>query len=240
MIPGLYANYQKQWGQNTIWIISDLHFGDKELRKGITKRPSDEQLLKNINSCVGKKDTLIVLGDVGDLSYVRKLKGYKVLIKGNHDAGSSLYQREIFYKRYPQDYISYKGVKAEVREIFPEYSFSIDEGFGFHNPFDWWEVTLDNRLFDEVYEGALIIGEKLILSHEPIANINWALNLHGHNHFGIPHPDKYHYNFNADVINYKPINLNKFMKEGYLSKIPSIHRLTIDSATERKQKRKNK
>lgn len=97
MIPGLYANYQKQWGQNTIWIISDLHFGDKELRKGIAKRPSDEQLLKNINSCVGKKDTLIVLGDVGDLSYVRKLKGYKVLIKGNHDAGSSPSIKEKFF-----------------------------------------------------------------------------------------------------------------------------------------------
>ena len=51
----------------------------------------------------------------------------------------------------------------------------------------------DNHLFDEVYTGPLVIGEKIILSHEPLPNIDWALNLHGHNHNG-GKTDIYHYN----------------------------------------------
>ena len=38
-------------------------------------------------------------------------------------------------------------------------------------------------------------------------------------------------------FNYTPINLGKIIKDGILSDIESIHRLTIDRAGERKMKR---
>lgn len=184
MLAGIYDMFQ-HWGKQTVWIYSDPHFGDKDLECGIVNRPSDEEQIKMINSCVGRKDTLIILGDVGDIECVKKLRGYKVLIMGNHDAGKSNY--------------------AEV--------------------------------FNEVYEGALIVGEKLILSHEPV-DIPWLFNIHGHDHAGHNRPN--HLNVCSDVIGYTPINLNQFLKSGAMSKIQTIHRETIDNATKRKKKRGKK
>ena len=48
--------------------------------------------LKGINSVIGKSDTLIILGDIGNIEFVRKLRGYKILIIGNHDKGASMYK----------------------------------------------------------------------------------------------------------------------------------------------------
>lgn len=184
-LSGVYEIFNKRWCDQTVWVFSDTHFGDKDLRAGVPNRPSDEELVKMINSKVGRKDTLILLGDVGDVEYAKQLRGYKVLIAGNHDAGMSNY----------------------------------------------------DEVFDEVYPGALIIGEKLILSHEPV-EIPWMFNIHGHDHKGALR--KNHLNACADVVGYLPINLNQFLKSGPLSKVNSIHRQTIDKATERKKKRNGK
>ena len=184
-ISGMYNLFNEKWCKQTIWLISDTHFGDEELRAGIPGRPTDDELVKMINSKVGKKDTIIHLGDVGDVEFMKKIRGYKVLICGNHDAGAT----------------NYEGV------------------------------------FDEVYTGPLMIGEKLLLSHEPV-DILWAFNIHGHDHAGAGR--KNHLNVCLDVIDYEPINMNQIMKTGLLSKTESIHRLTIDNATERKNKRGNK
>ena len=182
-LPELYDCFQ-HWGEkNAVWVISDTHFGDKDIQKAFPNRPSDEELIKNINQKVGKTGTLLLLGDVGDIECAKQLKGYKVLICGNHDIGATNYK----------------------------------------------------EIFDEVYTGALIIGEKLLLSHEPI-DAKWIFNLHGHNHTGAK-TDKYHLNVCADVINYTPINFNQFLKSGALSKIQTIQRTVIDKATERKKKR---
>ena len=181
-LPGLYDCFQ-HWGEkNAVWVISDTHFGDKDIQKAFPNRPSDEELIKNISQKVGKTGTLLLLGDVGDIEYAKQLKGYKVLICGNHDAGATNYK----------------------------------------------------EIFDEIYTGALIIGEKLILSHEPV-DIPWAFDIHGHDHAGAKR--KGHLNVCADVIGYTPINFNQFLKSGASSKIQTIHRETIDKATERKKKR---
>ena len=181
-LPGLYDCFQ-HWGEkNAVWVISDTHFGDKDIQKAFSNRPSDEELIKNINQKVGKTGTLLLLGDVGDIECAKRLKGYKVLICGNHDAGATNYK----------------------------------------------------EIFDEVYTGALIIGEKFILSHEPI-DIPWAFDVHGHDHAGTKR--KGHLNVCADVIGYTPINFNQLLKSGASSKIQTIHRETIDKAAERKKKR---
>jgi calcineurin-like phosphoesterase family protein len=184
-LPGVYKIFNDRWCNQTVWIISDLHFGDEDLRAGIPNRPSDEELIKRINAKVGRKDTLIVLGDVGDIEFAKQLRGYKVLVCGNHDVGHTIYE----------------------------------------------------EIFDEVYSGPVMIGEKLLLSHEPI-QIPWATNLHGHDHQGAKR--KGCYNFCADVIGYEPVNLNQLLKSGIYKDVESIHRTTIDKATERKKKRGGK
>ena len=188
MIAGLYDIFEHWHKQGTVWIYSDTHFNDKDLGVGVKNRPNAEEHLKLINSKVGKKDTLILLGDVGDIEIARRLKGYKILIAGNHDAGMS----------------NYKDV------------------------------------FDEVYAGALIVGEKLILSHEPV-DVPWAFNIHGHVHSGEPMSDNQHFNVCGEARKcYEPVNLNQFMKAGFMAKIQTIHRDTIDKATKRARKRGKK
>ena len=188
MIAGLYDIFKHWHTTGTVWIYSDTHFNDEDLAVGVKSRPSAEEHLKLINSKVGKKDTLILLGDVGDIEIARRLKGYKILIAGNHDAGMSNYK----------------------------------------------------EVFDEVYAGALIVGEKLILSHEPV-NVPWAFNIHGHVHSGEPMSDNQHFNVCGEARKcYEPVNLNQFMKAGFMAKIQTIHRDTIDKATKRARKRGRK
>lgn len=231
-IPSLYGLFQERWGKfQTGWMISDTHFGDEDLKAGMT-RPSDEDIVKSINSCVGKNDLLIHLGDVGDVEYVRKLKGYKVLIMGNHDSGASNYKRQFAQKEYNQCW-TVEGAFADMKKLYPGWKIS------FHQVSTGYIVcTADNGLFDEVYEGALIVGEKLILTHEPV-EIPWLFNIHGHNHQGNVKTNN-HLNVCSDVVGHKPVSFNKFLKEGHLSKIQTIHRACIDNAIERKKKRGGK
>lgn len=238
MLNGIYQMFQ-HWGEQTAWIYSDPHFGDKDLDKGICGRPSTEEQIASINACVGRKDTLIILGDVGDIEAVRKLRaGRKVLIMGNHDSGRTNYEKNIIEEE-PFDYDKYtkEQVIKIMREKYPGWKIWVDECYGFHSPFHYWVAVADNNLFDEVYEGALIVGEKLILSHEPV-DIPWVFNIHGHDHAGTYRAN--HLNVCSDVIGYKPVNFNQFLKSGAMSKIQTIHRETIDKATERKKKRGNK
>lgn len=237
-LPGIYRFFLNQWENcQTCWIISDTHFGDNDLRQGIQNRPSDEEIVKLINSKCGKADLLIHLGDVGNLEYVRQLRAKrKVLIMGNHDTGRTNYERTTYHEIFEAD-MDEKSVRDAMARLYPNCKYFIEEGRGFHTPFEWWDAYADNQLFDEVYEGPVMIGEKLILSHEPV-NIPWAFNIHGHTHSGPIRQDKYHFNVCSDVIGYVPINLNQWMKQGHLAKIKSIHRTTIDTATIKSKKRK--
>lgn len=238
MIEGLYQPFQ-HWGESgTTWIISDTHFDDPDLIHAYADRPSAEEQVKRINAKCGKADTLIILGDVGDISYVRQLRvKYKILVMGNHDAGASNYKRQIFKKKFPDSLFQKHEALDEMKRLYPNCSYSIELHYDFHSPFTYWEVSADNRLFDEVYTGPIIISEKLLLSHEPINMIPWAYNLHGHVHDRRVKNNGNHFNVCADVIGYEPINFNKWMKEGHLAHIVSIHRETIDNATVRAKKR---
>ena len=95
------------------------------------------------------------------------------------------------------------------------------------------------EIFPEIYEGPLFISEKILLSHEPIFGLPWCLNIHGHDHNGVEqYPDGCkHLNLAANICGYTPINLGKIIKEGLLSDITGIHRMTIDRAIEGKMSR---
>lgn len=237
-IAGLYKAFDHWHQEGTLWVISDTHFGDADIRRGFPDRPTDDELVKRINSCAGRKDTLIMLGDVGDVSYVKQLRAkHKVLIMGNHDCGRTLYERKHEVKVFDKNLFQKDEVLLEMKRLYPDCRYDISEGYDFHSPFEYWEGRADNMLFDEVYEGALIIGEKFILSHEPV-ELPWALNFHGHDHQGGPHKNSV--NCCCDVIGYKPINMNQIMKQGLAARIDTIHRETIDRATKRKKKRGGK
>lgn len=239
MLPYIYDKFQHWAKDGAVWIYSDPHFGDEDLACGVPGRPDDEAHIKAINSCAGRKDTLVILGDVGNLEAVRKLRAaYKVLIMGNHDAGATNYKRKIEIETFDIEKYTREAALEEARKKYPGWKLEIWEGYDIsHAPFAYWVIRADNQLFDEVYEGALIIGEKLLLSHEPV-DIPWAFNIHGHDHAGKKRPG--HLNVCSDVIGYKPINFNQILKSGVASKVQSIHRITIDKATARKIKRGGK
>lgn len=175
MIKGLYNSFAERWYRGgSVWFYSDPHFGDEEMKYLRKNYISDDEQVKRINSKLGKNDTIIFLGDIGDTSFIKKIKGYKVLVMGNHDSGRSNYE-----------------------------------------PF-----------FNEIYEGILIIGPKIVLSHEPI-DMRFCFNIHGHDHSG-GFKDENHLNVCAELINYTPINLTKLIKEGRFKDIEDIHRITID------------
>lgn len=90
--------------------------------------------------------------------------------------------------------------------------------------------------FDEIYTGPIFIAEKILLSHEPVHGLPWCINIHGHDH-GYKEPYQEgckHLNLAANRCNYTPVNLGKLIKEGLLSDVKNIHRMTIDKVIQRK------
>lgn len=83
------------------WFIADPHFGHANIIK-YEKRPfasteeMDATLTGNWNACVHKMDRIFVLGDFAFLpsaktiKTVQSLKGYKILVLGNHDRHRSV------------------------------------------------------------------------------------------------------------------------------------------------------
>ena len=232
-IAGLYKMFDHWHAEGTLWIYSDPHFNDPDLKKGIN-RPDAEELVKLINSKCGRKDTLIILGDIVDIEPVKQIRAQrKILVMGNHDAGRTNYERQVITQLFSKVLYTKEQALECMKTMYPNCRYNIEERKQLDS---FFEISADNQLFDEVYEGPVMIGEKLILSHEPV-DIPWAFNIHGHIHDSKHKNDKRHFNVCADVIGYTPVNMNQFMKSGALAHIETIHRQTIDIADARKAKR---
>lgn len=186
----------KHWTEfQNIWIYSDPHFSDAESQYFRRNYPGDEEQVKRINSKVGRRDMIIFLGDICNTEYIKQIKGYKVLVMGNHDKGASNYIKNII-----------NGAS--------------------------------NRLFDEVYEGPVIINDRIILSHEPFLS-PYLFNVHGHVHAGVNgaiFPGAW--NCCAEHLDYYPISLKTIVESGRLREIETLHRQTIDKATIKSMKKK--
>lgn len=229
MFKNLYDNFAHWFhdGRGTVYFYSDPHFNDPEMVHLRKNYIGDEEQIKRINSKIGKYDTLVVLGDVGDIEWVRKIRGYKVLVMGNHDMGATKYKRKVIKEGFNGFLYSKDEVYQYMLKYFPHFNISITfDG-------DDWIATADNGLFDEVYEGALMIAPNIILSHEPV-NFPFAVNIHGHDHSNW-YPGGI--NVCAEHIDYTPVPLKDLVEKGLL-KAPDIHRETIDKAIDRKAKRK--
>lgn len=233
MIKTLYPPFRKWTEKGTLWIYSDPHFSDPDMKELRENYIGDEEQIARINSKVGKHDTIIFLGDIGNEEMIRKIRGYKVLIMGNHDKGVSNYQRQVIGTKFDKSLFTKERVREIANMRHPGWKITIKEGFEVtHAPFEFWWMEADNGLFNEVYEGPLFVAEKLILSHEPI-DLPYAVNIHGHEHCYILR--NHHLNVCAEHINYYPVNLDREIKSGLLSKVESIHRQTIDRATLKKK-----
>ena len=224
MISILYEPFKKWSERGSVYIISDPHFLDAEsfeFRKAQGKLPKEitsigalaDYLVKEINKVCHRNDTLICLGDVGDIECIKKLRaGHKVLVLGNHDKGAAYYKR----------------IK-EVKETLAGETGAVLKR----------ETISDNHLFDEVYSGPLMISDKILISHEPIIPCpDYIVNLCGHVHAN-RHKFKIkkhqYYNFCVEAIDYKPISLADLIKNGLLSKVKDIHEVTVAGAVERKK-----
>ena len=207
MYKSLYDSFARWFhdGKGQVYFYSDPHFSDDEMKHLRANYIGDDEQVKRINSKIGKYDTIVFLGDIGDVNFIKRIRGYKVLIQGNHDSGAVNYRRHI-----TNVFIDGQIIQCD-----------------------------DNHLFDEVYEGILIIGPKLILSHEPI-NFKYGLNIHGHDHSKLYMQDDRHLNVCAENIGYTPVCLKDIVTSGVLKDISDIHRDTIDNATAKKKKRKEK
>ena len=242
MIKSLYDCFKHWSDKGSVWIISDPHFADEDCKLMNPDWPEPEQQVKIINKNIHKLDTLICLGDVGDESYISLINcRHKVLITGNHDKGSSIYKKkewDISLDHIKPDYTVKESQKdfdvrlaKEIAEIRKDPHINVNGPWlNFHSPFV--SATVDNKLFDEVYDGPLFIADRILLSHEPIFGLeNFCVNIHGHCHNG-QHRYDGHINLAADVVNYQPFNLGQAIKDGILSGVPNYHRNTIDWATE--------
>ena len=246
MLPQLYKKFQDWSAKGSVWIYSDPHFGDSDCKIMDPNWITPEEQLKKINDKVKKGDTLILLGDIGNSEYIKRIKaGYKILISGNHDVGLTNYKKtvtheikEIFAKcvdeeKYEIDVaIERKSFHKYLYEKYPYAKINIQERYEFHSPFHFFDATIDDNLFDEVYGGPLFISDKILLSHEPIYNECWY-NIHGHRHSddNTNYKGKNYFNCCANVIKYEPINLKDIINSGALKNIPTIHRKTIDIAS---------
>ena len=85
MIACLYDCF-KHWAVNgSVGILSDPHFCDEDCKKMDRNWIDPDEHVAMINKKWHKNDTLILLGDLGDPEYVKKIKAKKVLVTGNHD-----------------------------------------------------------------------------------------------------------------------------------------------------------
>lgn len=216
----------------------------------------DQMQIDNINKVVHKNDTLVILGDVGNPEYVKKLKaGYKVLVMGNHDAGRSNYEKRTIKhlllngKIIPQydnkdDYSELVNIHDEItwcgnniKHVKHSDGYIYEEWFYFKDGTKGGTYKEEINLFDEVKEGTMQIGPKIMLSHEPLEHSDFWLNIHGHNHINVQASDTNHFNAIAECLKYFPISLDEIIGLKPLKNIQDIHRKTIDKAIDRKKKR---
>lgn len=199
---GLYDIFYNNWYKNrgTVYLYSDPHFNDKEMEK-IRKVDSDFQI-KRIYNKVKKNDTIIFLGDIVNVEEIKKIRGYKVLILGNHDKGVSNYE-EIFDEVYKGPLVISDKIILSHEPLYVRGLLNI------HGHDHSGSLFIDDMMkdfdcdipMDDLFNAQLDTVKKYKLNH---------------------------INVTAEWINYEPISLNKILKSGVLKNIINIHRLTID------------
>lgn len=95
---------------NVDFIIGDLHFGNDGMfnraysKTFSTKEEYMESVVKNYNQVISNNHRVVFLGDLGNgeelKKYIPKMKGYKILILGNHDKYAKRFYNDLFDEVY--------------------------------------------------------------------------------------------------------------------------------------------
>ncbi len=210
-----------------IFLISDSHFGHKAV---LEKEPSRLKSAKVCgyddfytfhkdlwNAAVGKKDRILHLGDLyypGGFSYLKELKGRKILVVGNNDV---------------QRFEKLKELKK----------WNVQQGLNLHIP---QRGEILQKLYDEfgkifikedIYLNAIVqdIGkERIMFSHFPVFNrkvndrfaksrdvldrlfilADCSLNIHGHIHSRDTN-NSFCFNVSCEQLGFKPKRLSEIL-----------------------------
>lgn len=101
MIQSLYEPFKHWSDSGSIWLISDPHFEDTDTKLMNPNWIDVNEHIKIINNMVYKNDTLVCLGDCGNLERFNDIKcKNRVLIKGNHDDKSNSKYIKYFQEVY--------------------------------------------------------------------------------------------------------------------------------------------
>ena len=86
-----------------LWISTDWHFYKNKDNIKFKVNPNIDKILNNYKKCIKPNDTFIFLGDLYDartifdmklvpkIFDIKKLKGHKIMIKGNHDVNNTIF-----------------------------------------------------------------------------------------------------------------------------------------------------
>jgi len=127
------------------WFCSDHHFGHRNIinfkdNEGKPTRPfstweeMDETMIRNHNAVVNPTDRVYFLGDVAinrsQLKTLARLKGRKVLIKGNHDVFKLKDYTPYFediraYKIYPKYGIICSHIPVHPHQISHRFGYNV-------------------------------------------------------------------------------------------------------------------
>lgn len=117
-----------------IFITTDTHFGHESI-KTLCGRPKDfeKQIIKSWEEQVTDEDLVIVLGDIAwnlkEVENFKKLKGRKILVRGNHDTKSlAWYMQNGFDAAVDEMVMKLQGINilfTHAPKIFHEYDINV-------------------------------------------------------------------------------------------------------------------
>ena len=186
--------YYKGLRNAKTYFISDTHFNHKNIIKYCNRPFKDVEemnrvIIENWNNIVTDFDTVFHLGDVGltnekDMKeIIPKLKGKKVLIKGNHDKKSEKFFREAGFRFIPKSPLELYDKKLILS----------------HKPLK------DREIPDEYINVHGHIHNNPLHKIDPVTNkIEYPKNLYS---------EKLHINVSVDVTDFKPISLKELLKK---------------------------
>jgi calcineurin-like phosphoesterase family protein len=202
--------YRDDIDLNTTWVLSDTHFGHRNINDFANRPPDHESLmLDRIAQNVGSKDTLLHLGDLcySNNAAFRALVaphitgGRKLLVAGNHDKA-----RYGFYKK-----CGFKLARPFALPIAVD-----DNGVCVDDRDPFWVVSFAHYPWSEAEDGPMY-------DTGPFPE-NWRI--HGHIHTAgytraayVPFL-KNHVNISVEQTNYQPINLKLLLDGVLLGKYP--------------------
>lgn len=185
-----------------IWVFSDPHFGHDNIIRYCNRpfkniKEMDNQLVTNYNRLVRPHDVVYFLGDIGfKLDVIKKMKGKKILIVGNHDKKSHTYYYSLGFQAILESALITYGKKRVFLSHYP------------YRPFLQKIRVISKKLVRMIKRGRsikqLLQQTKVELAKYPK---KYKRMIHGHTHSNVRY-SKSGINACVDAWNYGPVCLD--------------------------------